>query len=107
MLRQRRDGSAIPVHERAAPIRDSHGEVIGIVFVMRDITQERAFAAQLLHQATHGALTGLANRREFEQQVSWAIAGSNERQHPMQCYTLDLDQFKVINDTSGHARETS
>ena len=57
-LLQKRDGSTIPVHERAAPIRDSHGDVIGIVFVMRDITQERAFAAQLLHQATHDALTG-------------------------------------------------
>ena len=55
----KRDGSTTPVHERAAPIRDSHGEVIGIVLVMRDITQERAFAAQLLHQATHDALTGL------------------------------------------------
>ncbi len=58
-LLRKRDGSTTPVHERAAPIRDSHGEVIGIALVMRDITQERAFAAQLLHQATHDALTGL------------------------------------------------
>jgi len=100
---QKRDGSTIPVHERAAPIRDSHGEVIGIVFVMRDITQERAFAAQLLHQATHDALTGLANRREFEQQVGWAIADQKRSGSAYALLYLDLDQFKVVNDTCGHA----
>src|SRR5271166_6365089 len=62
-LLKRRDGTAVPIHEHAAPICDSHGEVIGIVFVLRDITQEREFAAQLQHQASHDALTGLANRR--------------------------------------------
>jgi diguanylate cyclase (GGDEF)-like protein/PAS domain S-box-containing protein len=102
-LLQKRDGSTIPVHERAAPIRDSHGDVIGIVFVMRDITQERAFAAQLLHQATHDALTGLANRREFEQQVGRAIADQKHSGGDYALLYLDLDQFKVVNDTAGHA----
>ena len=100
---QKRDGSTTPVHERAAPIRDSHGEVIGIVFVMRDITQERALSAQLLHQATHDALTGLANRREFEQQVGSAIADQKRTGGEYALLYLDLDQFKVVNDTCGHA----
>ena len=100
---QKRDGSTTPVHERAAPIRDSHGEVIGIAFVMRDITNERAFAAQLLHQATHDALTGLANRREFEQRVGAAIANHQRTGSDHALLYLDLDQFKVVNDTCGHA----
>jgi diguanylate cyclase (GGDEF)-like protein/PAS domain S-box-containing protein len=102
-LLQGRDGSTTPVHERAAPIRDSHGEVMGIVFVMRDITQERAFAAQLLHQATHDALTGLANRREFEQQLGLAILDQKRTGTDYALLYLDLDQFKVVNDTCGHA----
>jgi diguanylate cyclase (GGDEF)-like protein/PAS domain S-box-containing protein len=102
-LLQGRDGSTTPIHERAAPIRDSHGEVMGIVFVMRDITQERAFAAQLLHQATHDALTGLANRREFEQQLGWAILDQQRTGTDYALLYLDLDQFKVVNDTCGHA----
>ena len=102
-LLQKRDGTTTPVHERAAPIRDSHGEVIGIVFVMRDITQERAFAAQLLHQATHDALTGLANRREFEQQLGRAIVDQKRTGSEYALLYLDLDQFKVVNDTCGHA----
>jgi diguanylate cyclase (GGDEF)-like protein/PAS domain S-box-containing protein len=102
-LLQRRDGSTTPVHERAAPIRDSHGEVMGIAFVMRDITQERAFAAQLLHQATHDALTGLANRREFEQQLGSAILDQKRAGTEYALLYLDLDQFKVVNDTCGHA----
>ncbi len=102
-LLQKRDGSTTPVHERAAPIRDSHGEVIGIAFVMRDITNERAFAAQLLHQATHDALTGLTNRREFEQRVGAAIENHQRTASDYALLYLDLDQFKVVNDTCGHA----
>ena len=102
-LLRKRDGSTTPVHERAAPIRDFHGEVIGIALVMRDITQERALAAQLLHQATHDALTGLANRREFEQQLSRAIVDQKSTGREYALLYLDLDQFKVVNDTCGHA----
>lgn len=103
VLLTRRDGSVIPIQERVAPIRDASGAVIGIVLVLRDITQERAAAAQLHHQATHDALTGLANRREFEHQLLLAIENraSTGTEHAL--LYLDLDQFKVINDTCGHA----
>jgi diguanylate cyclase (GGDEF)-like protein/PAS domain S-box-containing protein len=100
---KRRDGSTVAVHEHGSPIRDSHNEVIGIVFVLRDITQERAFSTQLHHQATHDALTGLANRREFERRLQHAI---DDRQRAGTNHALlyvDLDQFKVVNDTCGHA----
>jgi len=100
---QRRDGTTTPIHEHAAPIRDSQGQVTGIVFVLRDTTQERALAAQLQHQATHDALTGLANRREFEQQLRLAIEDQERTGSDYALLYLDLDQFKVINDTCGHA----
>jgi diguanylate cyclase (GGDEF)-like protein/PAS domain S-box-containing protein len=102
-LLKRRDGSTVTIHEHAAPICDSRGQVIGIVFVLRDITQERAFAAQLRHQATHDALTGLANRREFEHQLRLAIEEYQRSGADYALLYLDLDQFKVINDTCGHA----
>jgi diguanylate cyclase (GGDEF)-like protein/PAS domain S-box-containing protein len=100
---QRRDGTKTPIHEHAAPIRDSQGQATGIVFVLRDTTQERALAAQLQHQATHDALTGLANRREFEQQLRLAIEDQERTGSDYALLYLDLDQFKVINDTCGHA----
>jgi diguanylate cyclase (GGDEF)-like protein/PAS domain S-box-containing protein len=100
---QRRDESEVIIQERAAPIRDRHGKTIGIVLILRDITHERAMAARLEHQASHDPLTGLANRREFEAQLAAAI--EDHRDHGVQyaLLYLDLDQFKVINDTCGHA----
>jgi len=99
----RRDGSVVPIQERVAPIRDASDAVTGVVLVLRDITQERAAAAQLHHQATHDALTGLANRREFEHRLQRAIDSRVGGGAPYALLYLDLDQFKVINDTCGHA----
>lgn len=103
VLLKRRDGAAVPVHERAAPLRARTGEVIGIVLVLRDNTQEQAFAARLKYQATHDALTGLANRSEFESRLAAAIEAQRASGCECSLVYLDLDQFKVINDTCGHA----
>ena len=100
---QRRDGAVVVIHERAAPIRDRDGHAIGIVLVLRDITHERALAARLEHQATHDSLTGLTNRREFEARLSAAIEDHRARGTEYALLYMDLDQFKVINDTCGHA----
>jgi diguanylate cyclase (GGDEF)-like protein/PAS domain S-box-containing protein len=99
----RRDGSQVVIHERAAPIRDRNGYAIGIVLVLRDITHERALAARLEHEATHDPLTGLTNRREFETVLNAAIKDQRERGTDYALLYLDLDQFKIINDTCGHA----
>ena len=99
----RRDGSEVVIQERAAPIRDRTGKAIGIVLILRDITHERAMAARLEHQATHDPLTGLTNRREFETRLGAAIEDHRARGTSYALLYLDLDQFKVINDTCGHA----
>ncbi|MBT9310945.1 EAL domain-containing protein [Leptothoe kymatousa] len=86
-----------------APIRNRKEGVIGTVVVFRDITQNRVLARQLSWQASHDFLTGLLNRRDFEQQLAQAIDNTrtHNKKHSL-CY-LDLDQFKVVNDTCGHA----
>ncbi|MDB6156446.1 MAG: sensory box protein [Gammaproteobacteria bacterium] len=103
VMLHRRDGSQVVIHERAAPIRDCNGHTTGIVLVLRDITHERALAARLEYEATHDPLTGLTNRREFETLLNAAIQDQRTRGTHYALLYLDLDQFKVINDTCGHA----
>ncbi len=99
----RRDGTEISINKSAAPIRDRSGQVAGIVMVFHDVSHERHYAARLSYQASHDALTGLINRHEFEHRLSLAIKSATRfRRHHTLLY-LDLDQFKVVNDTCGHA----
>ncbi len=97
-----RDGQEVAVQESAAPIRDRNGEVIGAVIVVHDVTRERRLKRALSYQATHDALTGLINRREFDVRLRDALtqAQSGERYYTL--LYVDLDQFKVVNDTCGH-----
>jgi len=98
----RRDGLEIAIDQSAAPIRDRTGAITGVVLVLHDVRREREFATQLSFQATHDTLTGLINRREFEHRVDRALASArDESRHHAMMY-LDLDQFKVVNDTCGH-----
>ncbi len=98
-----RDGHHYVIEQTAAPIRDREGRVIGVVLVLRDVTAAREIARRMEYQATHDGLTGLINRREFERIVERAIAQARDegRRHAL-CF-MDLDQFKVVNDTCGHA----
>ncbi|MEG4232272.1 EAL domain-containing protein [Microcoleus sp. Pol11C3] len=96
------DGTEYPIADSAAPIRDREGQIIGAVIVFHDVTESRYLTRQLSWEANHDALTGLINRRRFEQHLVEAIASvkDSDQQHAL-CY-LDLDQFKVVNDTVGH-----
>ena len=83
---------------------DAHGDDWRRVFAaVEDITEARALSRELRHQAAHDQLTGLVNRREFEARLEQALVSAEDDhvEHAL-CY-MDLDQFKIINDTSGHA----
>jgi len=86
----------------ASPLRDHNGELSGAVVLLHDVTELRGLHRQMSYQATHDALTGLVNRREFERRLeeSAEAARRGEATH-MLCY-LDLDRFKIVNDSSGH-----
>jgi len=95
-------GKTAAVEETAAPIRDREGRMIGAVLVCRDVSASREMARRLEYQATHDPLTGLINRGEFERQAEAALQDAHQSGscHAL-CY-LDLDQFKIVNDTCGH-----
>jgi len=90
------------IEASAAPIRDETSEVAGAVLIFRDITEMHALSHELRLHASHDSLTGLLNRREFETQLGEAIhdARENGSEHAL-CF-LDLDMFKIVNDTCGH-----
>ena len=97
-----REVQEVAVQESSAPIRDRSGAVIGAVIVVHDVTRERRLKRALSYQATHDALTGLINRREFDVRLRDAlILAQRGEQHYALLY-VDLDQFKVVNDTCGH-----
>jgi diguanylate cyclase (GGDEF)-like protein/PAS domain S-box-containing protein len=98
----RHSGSDRHVELSAAPLRTETGDITGAVLMLHDVTEARGLTRQMSYQATHDALTGLVNRREFERRLQESVeerhlsAGSS-----VLCY-LDLDRFKQVNDTAGH-----
>jgi len=85
-----------------APIHASNGQIVGAVVVFRDVTQVRTQARQLTWQATHDPLTQLVNRREFEYQLEHALHSAQGYGEEHVMLYLDLDRFKIVNDTAGH-----
>jgi diguanylate cyclase (GGDEF)-like protein/PAS domain S-box-containing protein len=85
------------------PLVGGESEVIGAVVVMRDVTEQRLLAEELSFRAQHDALTGLTNRDEFERRLKTAFIESKSDAAEHTVAFIDLDQFKVINDTCGHA----
>ncbi len=99
----RRDETVVAIEDSAAPIRDDSGKVIGGVLVFHDVSAARSLSQRLSWQAVHDALTSLVNRRGFENRVDEALVSArNSGKHHVICF-MDLDQFKVVNDTCGHA----
>ncbi|WP_208630831.1 EAL domain-containing protein [Ralstonia insidiosa] len=98
----REDGSAVPVSIQRSALGAADQDA-GTVSVFHDRTSEERLIAQLSWQATHDELTGLANRRNFEQRIEAAIRCLAEHQATHYLMFIDLDQFKIVNDTCGHA----
>lgn len=97
-----RTGDEYAIQDSAAPIRGRDGRLLGVVLVFNDVTEARRLALEVSHQATHDALTGLVNRQEFERRLQRVVDSTLAHgvEHAL-CY-LDLDQFKLVNDTAGH-----
>jgi diguanylate cyclase (GGDEF)-like protein/PAS domain S-box-containing protein len=95
-------GDERSVELTVTPLKLHKSELNGAVVVVRDVSEVRGIARQMSYQASHDALTGLVNRREFERRLEESLesAHASAARHVL-CY-LDLDRFKVVNDTCGH-----
>jgi len=102
LVLRRKDGRKIVVLENSRAVRDEQGHILYYEGTLTDITEAHELSRQLSYEASHDALSGLINRREFEIRLQRALdsAQATATSHAV-CY-LDLDQFKVINDTCGH-----
>jgi len=101
-LFQRKNEAEYAVQESVSPITDSNGIQVGAVLVFHDVTAIREMSRKLVYQASHDAHTGLFNRTEFEKRLQQSITSIKEHNHSsILCY-MDLDQFKLVNDTCGH-----
>lgn len=99
----RKDGSHVSVLNEDRLIYDESGKVTGIRTTLQDITALKALEQQLTHQALHDPLTKLGNRVLFQSRVEQAINRVKRRKTPAAVLFLDLDHFKSVNDSLGHA----
>jgi len=99
----RRDGNELYIESTASPIRDGKGSVTGGVLVFHDVSESRELNRRLSYHASHDILTGLVNRREFENRLQRALKSARARETSYALLYLDLDQFKIVNDSCGHS----
>ena len=95
-------GERTAVEFSAAPIRGKDGAQVGAVIVIHDVSQTHRMATELSWQATHDSLTSLVNRREFERRLEVLVERVRHGNGEHCLLYIDLDQFKVVNDTCGH-----
>jgi len=103
MLLIRKDGNELYIESTASPIRDGSGTVTGGVLVFHDVSESRELNRRLSYHASHDVLTGLVNRREFETRLERALKSAKARETSYALCYIDLDQFKIVNDTCGHS----
>ena len=97
------DGRVVYVRERVSAVFGTDGAVAGMVMVLRDVSASYARDREIAHQATHDMLTGCGNRFDFQQRLELAFRRAGQFDEPMCLCVIDLDRFKHVNDTGGHA----
>ncbi len=98
-----RDGIESAIEDSAAPIHDRRGLVTGAVMVFRDVTAARALSLKTFHMARHDSLTDLPNKATFNDRLTQAVALAHRHRQQLAVLFLDMDRFKHINDSLGHA----
>ncbi|MGF6495265.1 diguanylate cyclase (GGDEF)-like protein/PAS domain S-box-containing protein [Luteibacter sp. 621] len=98
-----RNGFDSPIEDSAAPIHDHAGNVVGGVVVFHDVSETRALALKMAHLAHHDTLTGLPNRALLQSRMEFAVTVATRRKQRSALLFVDIDHFKQINDTLGHA----
>ncbi|MEW8492490.1 MAG: EAL domain-containing protein [Candidatus Thiodiazotropha taylori] len=99
---QKKDGNQYWARASVSGVRDDQGNITHYISIQDDMTREYEMAEQLSYQASHDALTGLVNRREFENRAERLLATIQQDKDKHAFCFMDLDQFKVVNDTYGH-----
>ena len=99
----KRDGHEMYVESTASPIRDGSGACSGGVLVFHDVSESRELNRKLSYHASHDILTGLVNRREFEARLERSLRSARARETSYALCHIDVDQFKIINDSCGHS----
>jgi diguanylate cyclase (GGDEF)-like protein/PAS domain S-box-containing protein len=97
-----RHGEEYGIEDSAAPIRDERGNLLGVVLVFHDVTEQRRMSGEMSYRATHDELTGLVNRAEFENRLRRLLQLTHEDGSVHALLYIDLDQFKIVNDACGH-----
>jgi diguanylate cyclase (GGDEF)-like protein/PAS domain S-box-containing protein len=99
----RREGGQMVCHEmQVVAEHDAHGQAVGALVIGHNITERKRIEQQLLHQATHDTLTGLVNRACFKDRLQHAMLKAHRANDKLTVIFIDLDNFKVVNDTLGH-----
>lgn len=101
-VRRTKDGKTVDVSLSCAPILDKHKRISGIAYISRDITERKRMEEQLHHDAFHDRLTGLPNRTLFIDRLKHVIDRAHRFDEYYAVFVLDIDNFKLINDTMGH-----
>ena len=99
----RKDGSEITVSLTVSPVTDANGRIVSTAIIARDTTERVRYEERLRHMADHDQLTGLFNRRRFDEQLKRELARAGRYAAHSAVLSIDIDNFKGINDSAGHA----
>ena len=99
----RKDGSVIALSLTVSPVTDANGRIVSTAIIARDTTERVRYEDRLRHMADHDQLTGLLNRRRFDEQLKRELARAGRYEAHTAVLSIDIDNFKSINDSAGHA----